>query len=113
MRHLTADLLTSQSSPDSSALRAARAPLDSHLAWLEAEAIEIFREVVAEFENPVMLYSVGKDSAVMLHLALKAFHPTPLPFPLLHIDTGYKPSEMITFRDRIARAHQSAVEKDG
>lgn len=61
------------------------------------------REVVAEFKNPVMLYSIGKDSSVMLHLALKAFHPAPLPFPLMHIDTTWKFREMIAFRDRIAR----------
>ncbi|MCO4771544.1 MAG: sulfate adenylyltransferase subunit CysD [Deltaproteobacteria bacterium] len=72
----------------------------SHLKQLEAEAIHILREVVAEFENPVMLYSIGKDSSVMVHLARKAFHPGPLPFKLLHIDTTYKFHEMISFRDR-------------
>lgn len=76
----------------------------SHLDRLEAEAIHIIREVVAETTNPVMLYSIGKDSAVMLHLGLKAFYPGRLPFPLLHIDTGWKFREMITFRDvEIAR----------
>ena len=75
----------------------------SHLKQLEAEAIHILREVVAEFENPVMLYSIGKDSSVMVHLARKAFHPGPLPFPLLHIDTTYKFHEMITFRDEFCR----------
>ncbi len=60
----------------------------THLKQLEAESIHIIREVAAEFENPVMLYSIGKDSAVMLHLALKAFYPAKLPFPLLHVDTG-------------------------
>jgi|SRR5689334_21881669 sulfate adenylyltransferase subunit 2 len=72
----------------------------SHLRALEAESIQIFREVVAEFERPVMLYSIGKDSSVLLRLAQKAFHPGPIPFPLLHIDTTYKFREMIEFRDR-------------
>jgi sulfate adenylyltransferase subunit 2 len=71
-----------------------------HLRWLEAESIHIMREVVAEFERPVMLYSIGKDSSVLLRLAQKAFHPGPIPFPLLHIDTTYKFREMIEFRDR-------------
>lgn len=75
----------------------------THLKQLEAEAIYIMREVVAEFENPVMLYSVGKDSSVMLHLAKKAFAPAIPPFPLLHVDTTWKFKEMITFRDRIAQ----------
>ena len=75
----------------------------THLQKLEAEAIHIIREVVATCENPVMLYSIGKDSAVLLHLALKAFHPGPLPFPLLHVDTTWKFREMIEFRDRRAR----------
>ena len=78
------------------------APLD-HLKVLEAESIQILREVVAEFERPVMLYSIGKDSSVMLRLAQKAFHPAPIPFPLLHVDTTYKFREMITFRDWYAR----------
>ena len=73
-----------------------------HLAQLEAESIHIFREVVAECENPVMLYSVGKDSSVMLRLAQKAFAPGKLPFPLLHVDTTFKFPEMIEFRDRTA-----------
>lgn len=73
----------------------------NHLDYLEADAIHIFREVVAEFANPVMLYSVGKDSSVLLHLAIKAFHPSLPPFPLLHVDTGWKFKEMIAFRDRI------------
>ncbi len=72
----------------------------THLKHLEAESIHIIREVVAEFDNPVMLYSVGKDSAVMLHLALKAFYPGKPPFPLLHVDTTWKFREMIEFRDR-------------
>src|SRR5512144_1668533 len=74
----------------------------THLQQLEAESIHILREVVAEFENPVMLYSIGKDSAVMLHLARKAFYPAPPPFPLLHVDTTWKFREMIRFRDRMA-----------
>ena len=72
----------------------------SHLAALEDESIFILREVAAEFQNPVILYSIGKDSSVLVHLARKAFHPAPIPFPLLHIDTGYKFKEMIEFRDR-------------
>src|SRR5471030_1660990 len=77
-------------------------PLD-HLRALEAEGIQIIREVVAEFERPVMLYSIGKDSSVMLRLAQKAFYPGPIPFPLLHIDTSWKFREMIAFRDHIVR----------
>ena len=73
------------------------------LAALEAQAIEIIREAEAEFTNPVMLYSIGKDSSVMLHLALKAFAPSKLPFPLLHVDTTWKFREMITFRDETAK----------
>ena len=76
--------------------------LPKHLKRIEAESIEIMREVVAEFRNPVMLYSIGKDSSVMLHLARKAFHPAPLPFPLLHVDTTWKFREMIAFRDETA-----------
>src|SRR5881227_2995036 len=71
----------------------------SHLQALEAESIHIFREVATEFQRPVMLYSIGKDSSVMLRLAQKAFHPGRIPFPLLHVDTGYKFREMIEFRD--------------
>ena len=74
----------------------------SHLKRLEAEAIHIFRETVAETENPVMLYSIGKDSSFLLPLALKAFAPGRLPFPLLHVDTTWKFREMIAFRDRRA-----------
>ncbi|WP_290785826.1 sulfate adenylyltransferase subunit CysD [Halomonas sp.] len=74
----------------------------THLQQLEAESIHILREVAAEFRNPVMLYSIGKDSAVMLHLARKAFYPGPPPFPLLHVDTTWKFREMIAFRDRMA-----------
>jgi sulfate adenylyltransferase subunit 2 len=75
----------------------------SHLRQLEAESIHIFREVASEFEKPVMLYSIGKDSSVMLRLAQKAFYPAPIPFPLLHVDTGYKFTEMLEFRDRYTR----------
>ena len=75
----------------------------THLKQLEAEAIHIMREVVAQFERPVMLYSIGKDSSVLLHLARKAFFPGPLPFPLVHVNTTWKFREMIDFRDRIVR----------
>jgi len=75
----------------------------THLKQLEAESIHIIREVAAAFENPVMLYSIGKDSSVMLHLARKAFYPGRLPFPLLHVDTGWKFREMIAFRDDQAK----------
>ena len=74
----------------------------THLRQLEAESIYIMREVVAQFERPVMLYSIGKDSSVLLHLARKAFHPGRIPFPLMHIDTTWKFREMITFRERMA-----------
>ncbi|HEY4202298.1 MAG TPA: sulfate adenylyltransferase subunit CysD [Devosiaceae bacterium] len=77
----------------------------SHLQSLEAESIEIFREVAASFERPVMMYSIGKDSSVLLHLARKAFYPSKVPFPLLHIDTTWKFHEMIAFRDRMAREY--------
>ena len=92
----------------------------SHLEALEAESIHIMREVAAEFSNPVMLYSIGKDSSVMLRLAQKAFHPAKPPFPLLHVDTTYKFREMIAFRDRIAAdlglrliVHSSMEDADG
>jgi len=75
----------------------------THLQRLEAESIHIIREVAAECDNPVMLYSIGKDSAVMLHLAIKAFYPAKPPFPLLHVDTTWKFKEMIAFRDKTAR----------
>lgn len=78
-------------------------PTLTHLERLEAEAIHIMREVVSELEKPVMLYSVGKDSAVMLHLARKAFYPSPPPFPLLHVDTTWKFQEMYKLRDRMAQ----------
>lgn len=74
------------------------------LDQLEAESIHIFREVAAEFERPVLMYSVGKDSSVMVRLAQKAFHPGPIPFPLLHVDTGYKFREMYEFRDKFVRS---------
>ncbi|OJT26558.1 sulfate adenylyltransferase small subunit [Archangium sp. Cb G35] len=77
----------------------------SHLAVLEAESIHIIRETAAEFANPVMLYSIGKDSQVLLHLARKAFHPAPLPFPLLHVDTTWKFREMYQFRDSFTAKH--------
>lgn len=77
----------------------------THLKLLEAESIQIFREVAAEFDNPVMLYSVGKDSSVLLHLARKAFHPGKIPFPLLHVDTTWKFHEMIEFRDKVAEEY--------
>jgi len=77
----------------------------THLQRLEAESIHIMREVVAEADNPVMLYSIGKDSAVMLHLALKAFYPAKPPFPLMHVDTTWKFREMIKFRDEVAARH--------
>ncbi|MDD4869616.1 MAG: sulfate adenylyltransferase subunit CysD [Kiritimatiellae bacterium] len=76
----------------------------THLRQLEAESIFIMREVLAEFERPVMLYSVGKDSSVMVHLARKAFYPGKIPFPLLHVDTGYKFSEMYKFRDKFVKS---------
>jgi sulfate adenylyltransferase subunit 2 len=81
------------------------AELPSHLRRLESESIFIMREVVATFERPVMMYSIGKDSSVMLHLALKAFHPAPPPFPLLHVDTTWKFRDMIRFRDETAKRY--------
>ena len=75
----------------------------THLKQLEAESIHIIREVAAEFEKPVMLYSIGKDSAVMLHLAMKAFYPARPPFPLMHVDTKWKFKEMIQFRDQLVK----------
>ena len=77
--------------------------LPRHLRRLEAESIEIMRDVVAEFKKPIMLYSIGKDSSVMLHLAVKAFYPSKLPFPLLHVDTTWKFQEMIAFRDETVK----------
>ena len=95
--------------------------LSPHLRQLEAEAIHIIREVAAECAHPVMLYSIGKDSGVMLHLALKAFSPAPLPFPLLHVDTTWKFREMIEFRNKMAvesgmkllvHSNQEGIEKN-
>src|SRR5438046_5903039 len=92
----------------------------NHLRALEAESIYILREAVAEFARPVMLYSIGKDSSVLLRLAQKAFYPGPIPFPLLHVDTTYKFREMIEFRDRyaaeigaklIVHTNQDAIDK--
>ncbi|MGH3938631.1 MAG: sulfate adenylyltransferase subunit CysD [Pseudonocardiaceae bacterium] len=85
-----------------------------HLAALASESVHIIREVAAEFDRPVLLFSGGKDSAVLLHLALRAFHPAPLPFPLLHVDTGHNFPEVITYRDRLVadlglRLHVAAV----
>lgn len=77
----------------------------THLKQLEAESIHIIREVAAQFDNPVMLYSVGKDSAVLLHLARRAFAPGKIPFPLMHVDTNWKFKEMITFREQMAKEH--------
>src|SRR5262245_63427452 len=89
--------------PVSEAPPAASPALLTHLQRLEAESIHIMREVVAECERPVMLYSIGKDSAVMLHLAVKAFYPSPPPFPLLHVDTTWKFRAMYDMRERMAR----------
>src|SRR5687767_16034500 len=88
-------------SPAVAAPRPRRTP-PTHLQRLEAESIHIMREVVAECERPVMLYSIGKDSSVMLHLAMKAFFPAKPPFPFLHVDTTWKFREMIAFRDETA-----------
>jgi len=95
--------MTNPSPSSSPSVSRLQEPLPAHLKRLEAESIEIMREVAAEFRNPVMLYSIGKDSSVMLHLAVKAFHPGPLPFALLHVDTTWKFREMIAFRDETAR----------
>ena len=79
--------------------------MSRHLQQLEAESLYILREVIAQFERPVLLYSIGKDSSVLLHLAMKAFHPAPIPFPLLHVDTTWKFREMIAFRDAAVRQY--------
>ncbi len=79
------------------------------LKELEAESIEIFRETAASFRKPVIMYSIGKDSTVMLHIARKAFYPAPIPFPLLHIDTTWQFKEMITFRDEIVKETKSQL----
>jgi len=101
--------MSSHSSVNSSVDSSVNPVLDSktltHLQRLEAESIHIMREVVAEADKPVMLYSIGKDSAVMLHLALKAFYPAPPPFPLLHVDTGWKFKDMYAFRERMKQEH--------
>ena len=89
--------------PVSTARRNASVARLTHLARLEAESIHIFREVAAEFAKPILMYSIGKDSSVLLHLARKAFFPGRIPFPLLHIDTGWKFKEMISFRDETAK----------
>ena len=91
--------------PASAFESAKRRPLSDHLRRLEAESIEIIREVAAAFDNPVMLYSIGKDSGVMLHLAVKAFFPSKPPFPLLHVDTKWKFADMITHRDSIVERY--------
>jgi sulfate adenylyltransferase subunit 2 len=96
--------MTSIDNSKSSTPAAASGPHLSHLQLLEAESIYILREVESEFAKPVMLYSIGKDSSVMLRLAQKAFFPGPIPFPLLHIDTGFKFDEMLAFRDEMARS---------
>ncbi|HET9159108.1 MAG TPA: sulfate adenylyltransferase subunit CysD [Caulobacteraceae bacterium] len=88
-----------------SVMTASRPGLSDHLKRLEAESIEIIREVAAAFDNPVMLYSIGKDSGVMLHLAAKAFYPGKPPFPLLHVDTTWKFRDMITHRDTVAERY--------
>jgi sulfate adenylyltransferase subunit 2 len=106
---LTTDDVASQTlsesapTPAPTRMTKTESPRLSHLRALEAESLQIIREVVAEFERPVMLYSIGKDSSVMVRLAQKAFYPAPIPFPLLHVDTTYKFREMIDFRDRFAR----------
>ncbi len=106
MDHLTQaqrlEAESTQMTPDARRQETAMDDL-THLQRLEAESIQIIREVAAECDNPVMLYSVGKDSAVMLHLAMKAFYPSKPPFPLLHVDTTWKFREMITFRDNLAK----------
>ena len=83
----------------------------SHLRTLEAESIHILREVASEFQKPVMLYSIGKDSSVMLRLAQKAFYPAAIPFPLLHVDTTYKFKEMIGFRDSYAQRDRREADR--
>ena len=86
--------------------------MTTHLQELEAESIHVIREVAAELSRPVLLYSIGKDSQVLLHLARKAFHPAPLPFPLLHIDTTWKFQAMYALRDQVAREHRLIVHKN-
>jgi sulfate adenylyltransferase subunit 2 len=104
MSQITTEEIESKERGDAGLLAsAAHAARLSHLRKLEAESIYILREAVAEFSHPVMMYSIGKDSSVMLRLAQKAFHPGKIPFPLLHIDTSYKFPEMIAFRDAYAK----------
>src|SRR5687767_5929093 len=100
-RHFV-DVRKTSSRPPQRATPTTRMTRLTHLQRLEAESIHILREVVAECERPVMLYSIGKDSSVMLHLAMKAFYPAKPPFPLLHVDTTWKFREMIAFRDQTA-----------
>jgi sulfate adenylyltransferase subunit 2 len=102
MDHVSSRLPTEASPSPRTADAAAVLPAPTHLRRLEAESIHIMREVAAECERPVMLYSIGKDSSVMLHLALKAFYPAAPPFPFLHVDTTWKFREMIAFRDETA-----------
>lgn len=104
---MTLEFEMADSRPDTelSNPQVAKPPLDPHLKALENEAIHIFREVAAEFERPVMLYSIGKDSSVLLHLARKAFYPGRVPFPLLHVNTGWKFAEMIAFRNEIVKKY--------
>ncbi|MBI1189066.1 MAG: sulfate adenylyltransferase subunit CysD [Tepidisphaera sp.] len=85
-------------------LTGTRPPLSGHLAWLEAEAMYVIREVAAQFERPALLFSGGKDSIIMLHMARKAFHPAGLPFPIVHIDTGHNFPEVIAYRDELVAA---------
>ena len=99
------DLSTQLKAQQKRKLQTQQSTQSPHLKHLQDESIHIIREAVAESENPVMLYSIGKDSAVMLHLALKAFHPAKLPFPLLHVDTGWKFKDMYAFRDRMQAEH--------
>src|ERR1044071_3756857 len=94
---------------EATTVRAAAVEL-TDLDTLEAESIHIIREVVAEFENPVMLFSGGKDSVLMLHLARKAFAPAPVPFPIMHVDTGHNFPEVIEFRDRVVEEHGLRLE---
>src|ERR1700733_12475763 len=93
------------SKSQSAGVTEARRPLSDQLKRLEAESIEIMREAAAAFDNPVMLYSIGKDSGVMLHLAAKAFYPGKPPFPLLHVDTTWKFADMIRHRDTVAEKY--------
>ena len=116
--HVAPEIVSSYreaSQPGAPVPRTIRTPPESlrldHLRALEAESIHIMREVVAEFERPVMLYSIGKDSSVLLRLAQKAFYPGPIPFPLLHVDTTYKFREMIEFRDWLRDGDRRAADR--